>query len=361
MIHETHLREVLRQVIDPELGRNIVDLNMVRDLAFDPAQGSVRFTLALTIPNCPMRERLVQEARAALERLPEVHKVDITVTAMSDEERRALLGQGSTQPPKLAGVNRIRQVVAVVSGKGGVGKSSITAMLAVALRRSGQSVGILDADITGPSIPKLFGLPAGGLRGSDQGILPAITRSGIRVVSANLMLPEEDAAVVWRGPLITGLIQQFWGQVLWGKLDTLLVDLPPGTSDPLITVVRQLPLRGAVLVTTPQQLAALVVRKAVHLLRNLNIPVLSVVENMAYYPCPQSGEAHEIFGPSHAHEVAQAANTSLIVRLPINPEVTRLGDAGRIEEVQLTDLAPLIEALSPVTTQPQVGQSTISA
>ncbi len=351
-IDDAILREVLRQVVDPELGRNIIDLGMVRDLTFDPREERVHFTLALTTAACPLRHRLVEEARAALLRLPGIRDVEVTLGVMSEEERRAVLGSGVSQPPKLAGLNRIRQVIAVVSGKGGVGKSSLTALLAVALRRQGQKVGILDADITGPSIPKLFGLPAGGLRGNDLGILPAITRTGIRVVSANLMLPEEDAAVAWRGPLITGLIQQFWGQVLWGQLDTLLVDLPPGTSDPLLTVVRQMPLRGAVLVTSPQQLAALVVRKAVNLLKNLNVPVLGVVENLAYYPCPQTGEPHEIFGPSHAAEVAAAAGCEVIVRLPIRPDLTLLGDAGRIEEVDLPELAPLLAQVLAPAPQP---------
>ncbi|WP_054520351.1 Mrp/NBP35 family ATP-binding protein [Thermanaerothrix daxensis] len=351
MLNETILREVLRQVIDPELDRNIVDLGMVRDLTWEAASGRVRFTLALTTAACPLRHRLADEARTALLRLPGVSEVEVVLGVMSDEERQAMLGGSHAQAPKLAGFNRIGQVIAVVSGKGGVGKSSLTALLAVALGRQGQKVGVLDADITGPSIPKLFGLPAGGLRGNEAGILPAITRTGIRVVSANLMLPEEDAAVAWRGPLITGLIQQFWGQVLWGKLDTLLVDLPPGTSDPLLTVVRQMPLRGAVLVTSPQQLAALVVRKAVNLLKTLNVPVLGVVENLAYYPCPQSGEHHEVFGPSHAYEVAVAAGCDLLVRLPIDPSLTQLGDAGRIEEAELPELAPLVARLLGVVTQ----------
>ncbi|WP_299025388.1 Mrp/NBP35 family ATP-binding protein [uncultured Thermanaerothrix sp.] len=349
---ETILREVLRQVIDPELGRNIVDLGMVRDMSIEVEEGRVRFTLALTTATCPLRHRLAEEARAALLRLPGVNEVEVVLGVMSEEERRAALGTAAPQPPKLTGFNRIGQVIAVVSGKGGVGKSSLTALLAVALRRQGQKVGILDADITGPSIPKLFGLPAGGLRGNETGILPAITRTGIRVVSANLMLPTEDAAVAWRGPLITGLIQQFWGQVLWGQLDTLLVDLPPGTSDPLLTVARQMPLKGAVLVTSPQQLTALVVRKAVNLLKNLNVPVLGVVENLAYYPCPQTGEPHEIFGPSHAAEVAEAAECKVVVRLPIRPELTMLGDAGRIEEVDLPELAPLLAYVGATVSQP---------
>jgi Mrp family chromosome partitioning ATPase len=235
--------------------------------------------------------------------------------------------------PKLNTASQIKRVIAVLSGKGGVGKSSVTALLAVALAHAGQKVGILDADITGPSIPKLFGLPPGGLRGNDQGILPGITPLGIRIISTNLMVPEEDTAVIWRGPLITGAINQFWSDVLWGKLDTMLVDLPPGTSDATLTVLQTLPINGVVLVTTPQQLASLVVRKAVRMIQQLNVPILGVVENMSYYPCPDTGKHHDIFGPSHADEIASLANAPVWARLPIDPQVAALADAGQIEAV----------------------------
>ncbi len=337
MITEQEIREALKKVIDPEIGRNIVDLGMAREIQISDS-GAVRFTLALTVPTCPMRDQMAYNAQAVLKALPDISSVQVDFGVMTEEERKAVIAQAQPILPKLNILNKVDQVVAVMSGKGGVGKSSVTAMLAVALARSGQKVGILDADITGPSIPKLFGLPAGGLRGSEQGILPAITPLGIRIISTNLMVPEEDTAVIWRGPMISTTIQQFWNNVLWGRLNTLLVDLPPGTADAAITVIKNLPLSGAVLITSPQQLAALVVRKAVHMLKNLDIPILGIIENFSYYPCPDTGKRHEIFGPSHAAEIAEVAQTEVLARLPINPEIALKMDAGLAEQVQSPDL-----------------------
>jgi Mrp family chromosome partitioning ATPase len=338
------LIEQLRKVSDPELGRNIVELGMVKDLQID-AKGLVSFTLALTIPGCPMKSQMERDARMALLAMEGVKDVKITFGAMSEEDRRKILGNNQQQLPKLNAFNKIDKVIAVLSGKGGVGKSSISALLACALARSGKKVGILDADITGPSIPRLFGLPAGGLKGNDMGILPAVTRTGIKVVSTNLMVPNEDAAVIWRGPMITGTIQQFWREVLWGTLDVLLVDLPPGTSDAALTVMQTIPVNGVVLVSSPQLLANMVVRKADSMLKQLNIPVLGVVENMSYYPCPDTGKQHLIFGPSHAEELAQAVNTDVALQLPINPSIAELGDNGRIEEAAQPGLEKILELI----------------
>ena len=236
-------------------------------------------------------------------------------------------------------------MIAVLSGKGGVGKSSVSALLACELARAGKKVGILDADITGPSIPRLFGLPPGGLKGSDQGILPAVTKLGIKIVSTNLMVPDENAAVIWRGPMISSTIQQFWREVLWGTLDVLLVDLPPGTSDAALTVMQSIPVNGVVLVSTPQQLACRVVRKADSMLKQLNIPVLGVVENMSYYPCPDTGKLHLIFGPSHAAELAKEVNTALSVQLPIDPQIAELGDIGKIEDFRQPELNVILDVI----------------
>ena len=334
----------LTKVSDPELGRNIVELGMVKDLKITEA-GLVTFTLALTIPGCPMKSQMERDARMALLAVEGVKDVKITFGAMSEEERRKVLGHTQPQLPKLNQFNHIKKVIAVLSGKGGVGKSSVSALLACELARAGKKVGILDADITGPSIPRLFGLPAGGLKGSDQGILPAVTGLGIKVVSTNLMVPDENVAVIWRGPMISGTIQQFWGEVLWGTLDVLLVDLPPGTSDAALTVMQSIPVNGVVLVSTPQQLAGMVVRKADSMLKQLKIPVLGVVENMSYYPCPDSGKNHLIFGPSHAQELAKAVDTALSIRLPIDPGIAELGDAGKIEEARRPELADLLKLL----------------
>ncbi len=342
MPSEKDIMEALQRVMDPELHRSIVELNMVRDLKIEDS--AVSFTLALTVPTCPMRNQMADNARSILMGMPGVEKVDLQFGAMTDEERRALMG-GQQGLPKLNQFNKIDHVVAVMSGKGGVGKSSVTALLAAALARRGYKVGVLDADITGPSIPKLFGLPSGGLRGSEAGMLPASTKTGIKVVSINLLLKEADTPVIWRGPMIAGAIQQFYNDALWGKLDYLLVDLPPGTSDAALTVVQSLPLSGVVMVTTPQDLATLVVRKAVHMVQQLNIPVLGIVENMSYFECPDNGKRYELFGPSHAGEVAAATGAPVAARMPVNPAVATLSDAGKVEEVDAPEMEALAERI----------------
>ncbi|NMC79842.1 MAG: Mrp/NBP35 family ATP-binding protein [Chloroflexi bacterium] len=336
---ENEIKDALSKVIDPELGRNLVELNMVRDLRIQDSR--VSFTLALTVPTCPLRNQMAENARQALLALPGIDAVEIAFSAMDANERQAVLGS-APQLPSLGHFNQVKNMLAVMSGKGGVGKSSVTALLAASLVRKGYKVGILDADITGPSIPKLFGLPAGGLRGGEAGMLPAISRSGIRIVSTNLLLKEEDMPVIWRGPMISATIQQFWNEALWGRLDYLLVDLPPGTSDAALAVTQNLPLGGVLLVTTPQELAALVVRKAIHMVQQLGIPILGIVENMSYFHCPDNGKDYPIFGPSHAEEIASAAGVTAITRLPIDPQVAALCDAGQVEKVQ----SPPIDALA---------------
>jgi ATP-binding protein involved in chromosome partitioning len=345
MPSEKDLLNALSHVIDPELGRNIVELTMVRDLKFN--NGTVSFTIALTVPGCPLREKLASDSRAALMAVKGVSNVEIGFTAMTDEERRKVLGNGRhPQLPKLNTLNEIKQVFAVMSGKGGVGKSSVTAQLAVALRRKGYNVGILDADITGPSIPKVFGLPAGGVRAAEQGFLPAVTGLGIKVMSINLLVKDDDTPAVWRGPMITSAIRQFWEETLWGKLDYLLVDMPPGTSDAAITVVQNLPLTGVIMVTTPQELSAMVVRKAVNMLNSLNIPIVGVVENMSFFPCPDGGKPHYVFGPSHAHEIAELAKSPVALTLPIDPQVAVRCDAGHAELLDVSTFQPLVDQVT---------------
>ncbi len=338
--------DLLKQVKDPELKENIVELEMVRDLSFDA--GCVTFTLALTIPGCPMKDRMAADARAVLLEHPAISEVEIAFGAMSKEEVKALFEKvkKTSQPSFLAQMNRVEKIIAVMSGKGGVGKSSVTGLLASSAARLGKKVGILDADITGPSIPKLFGLPAGGLRGGDAGMLPALTRGGIKVVSTNLLLKEEDTPTIWRGPLIAATIRQFWTHTIWGNLDYLFVDLPPGTSDAAITVLQNLPLSGVILVTTPQDLSTLVVKKAIHMVQKMNFPILGIVENMSFYPCPDTGNRHEIFGPSHVEEIAQLADTKITAKIPITPQIAANCDAGTLEELQLEPMDELIKHLT---------------
>jgi len=343
MTTTTEVMNALKKVMDPELHRSVVDLNMVRDLSVN--EEKVSFVLALTIPECPLRDQLERDARTAVQNLPGVQKVSIVLGAMTEEERRAVLGMPNEQPGLAAANNRIGRVIAVMSGKGGVGKSLVTGLLATALKRAGQRVGILDADITGPSIPKLFGVH-GPPKVSDTGIEPVQSRTGIQLMSINFLLSEEGEAVIWRGPMISGAIKQFWGDVQWGTLDTLLVDLPPGTSDAALTVMQSLPINGILMVTTPQSLANMIVRKAVKMAQAINMPILGVIENMGGFVAPDTGKRYDIFGPSHAEEVATLAGAPVLARLPIDPQVAALCDAGEIETVTLPEMNACVEALA---------------
>ncbi|HEY1976737.1 MAG TPA: P-loop NTPase [Candidatus Baltobacteraceae bacterium] len=247
-------------------------------------------------------------------------------------------------PGEFAGRAKIAHVVPIMSGKGGVGKSLVTALIAIGLRRRHLRVGILDADITGPSIPKLFGLhtplliEADPVKKTPQGqsqplMVPAVSRSAIEIVSSNLLTDKEDTAMVWRGPIVSGVIRQFYEQVVWSELDYLLIDLPPGTSDAPLTVLQSLSIDGVVLVTMPQALATMIVRKAANLVHQLKKPVIGVVENMSYFVAPDTGTRYEIFGPSYADRVAELAQAPVLARIPIDPEKARLADEGRVEEI----------------------------
>ncbi len=327
MVSAKQVLEALQRVQDPELRQDLVTLGMVHDIQI--TGGRVSFTLALTTLACPLRGQIVEEARAAVAVLEGVEEVQVNLREMSAEEKRALF---PSEEGVAASRNHIRRVVAVMSGKGGVGKSLVAGMLAASLRRQGYRVGVLDADITGPSIPRLFFPHLSQPQGGPLGIIPAETAQGILVISINLLLPREDDAVIWRGPMISRAIQQFWGDVLWGDLDLLVVDLPPGTSDAALTVLQSLPLDGVVMVTSPQRLAGMVVRKAARMVRQLGVRLLGLVENMSYVLCPGSQEPFELFGPSHAREIAVQAGVPLLGRLPIDPRISTLGDEGRLEE-----------------------------
>jgi hydrogenase maturation protease len=217
-----------------------------------------------------------------------------------------------------------------MSGKGGVGKSLVAGLLATSFARQGKGVGILDADITGPSIPKMFGIDARPA-GSETGILPVLSRSGIAIMSMNLLLPSEDEAVIWRGPLLSKAITQFWEEVLWGKLDYLIIDLPPGTGDAALTVLQAIPISGVIDVFTPQELTEMIVKKAVRMAQKMNVRVLGVVENMSYLVLPETGKKMEIFGKSKGQDMASASGAPLLGTLPIDPELAKLCDEGQIE------------------------------
>jgi Mrp family chromosome partitioning ATPase len=242
-------------------------------------------------------------------------------------------------------IAEVKHVIAVMSGKGGVGKSLVSGLLAMGLRRRGYAVGILDADITGPSIPKMF-FPNGAFpQAAIEGLLPPVTAGGLKIMSINLLLTNEDQAVIWRGPLISSAIRQFWDEVVWGKLDYMVVDLPPGTSDASLTTLQSLPMSGVVLVTSPQDLAGMVVRKAAHMVKQLEAPILGLVENMSYFECPDNGRRYEIFGPSHAEETAAKLGTHLLGCLPILPELAALSDSGAIESYTGDIFTPIADEL----------------
>lgn len=241
--------------------------------------------------------------------------------------------------------NEVASVVGVMSGKGGVGKSLVAALLACAMREAGCAVGILDADVTGPSIPKMFGIVERPDM-NELGIFPVRTRSGISAMSINLFLDRPDGAVIWRGPLISNTVKQFWQDVFWGKLDYLLVDLPPGTADVPITVMQSLPLDCAVIVTSPQDLASLVVRKAVDMCRHMEVPVLGLVQNMAWLKCPKCGEIIYPFGQADGEALAREMGIPHILDLPIDPEVSARADAGTIEEYGGNPFSDKIDAIS---------------
>ena len=231
----------------------------------------------------------------------------------------------------------VKHVIGVVSGKGGVGKSLVTSMLTTAMQVKGNACGILDADITGPSIPKAFGLKGPAMQ-NEMGLLPAKTKTGIEVMSINLLLDKEDQPVVWRGPVISGVIQQFWSEVFWGDVDYMFVDMPPGTGDVALTVFQSLPVDGIVIVTTPQDLVTMIVKKAVNMANMMNIPILGIVENMSYLECPDCGKKISVFGESKLDEVAKELNIPVLAKLPIRSEIASLVDKGAVELAEIKEL-----------------------
>jgi Mrp family chromosome partitioning ATPase len=241
----------------------------------------------------------------------------------------------------------IRHVIGVVSGKGGVGKSFVTASLAVQMAKAGYKVGILDADITGPSIPKMFGVH-GNVVGDERGMIPLESKDGIRVMSINLLMEDEEAPVVWRGPVIAGVVKQFWNETVWGDLDYLFVDMPPGTGDVPLTVFQSIPVDGIIIVTSPQELVQMIVKKAYNMAQMMHIPVLGVVENFSYLKCPNCGKEIKLFGESHIDETAGEMGIAVLGKLPLDPEYARLADKEdfySIENPYLTEAVRVIRAL----------------
>ncbi len=240
--------------------------------------------------------------------------------------------------------SNIKKVIGIVSGKGGVGKSLVTSLLASATAKSGKKAAILDADLTGPSIPKAFGISERATADED-GLIPAESIGGIKIMSLNLLLEDETDPVVWRGPVIAGTVKQFWTDVNWGDVDYMYVDMPPGTGDVPLTVFQSLPVDGIVIVTSPQELVSMIVEKAVKMARLMNIPILGIVENMSYYTCPDCGKKHSIFGESHIENTAKDFDIPAFAKLPIDPELARLVDQGNVEKYPVDAILPLAETI----------------
>jgi len=261
--------------------------------------------------------------------------------ATAENEGRTPVSKSKSGPEsfkeKTNDYNDINRVIAVVSGKGGVGKSLVTAMLAILLRRKGYNVGILDADITGPSIPKMFGVTKKA-EASELGIFPERTNNDIKIMSINLLLQQVDSPVIWRGPLLASAVKQFWTDVLWGELDFLFIDMPPGTGDVPLTVFQSIAPDGIVIVTSPQELVSMIVRKAYNMAKQMNVPVLGIVENMSYVKCPGCGTEIPLFGKSDIENISKQLNVPLLGRLPIDPEISALVDKGMVERFDNGDL-----------------------
>ncbi len=321
MVSEEQIRKELEAIAVPGVGRTLGSLNAVREIKTDDGKVSVTISTAAL---SPIAQQLVRASTVKrLEAMPEVKSADVAMVEIPTKE-----------------LNNVKNVIAIMSGKGGVGKSLVAGMLAIALRNKGYEVGILDADITGPSIPKMFGVNSRPT-GSSTGIMPVLSRTGIGVMSINLLLPAEDDAVIWRGPVIAKAITQFWEDVHWGNLDYLIVDLPPGTADVPLTVMQSFPINGVIIVFTPQDLTAMIVRKAVNMAHKLEKPVLGVFENMSYLYIPEIDKKIELFGRSRAEDMAAAAGAPLLGRMPVDPELVKLIDEGKIEDYR----TPLLEEL----------------
>ena len=333
MVTESQIRESLNGVLVPGIKRSLEGLNLVREVA--RSDHGVKITLASAALSSSAQDWVKTKSKEVIEKLPEVNKIEVEFIEAKPAE-----------------LNKIGNTFAVMSGKGGVGKSLVASLAAVALIRQGYEVGILDADITGPSIPKMFGI-TDRPTGSDTAILPVLSRSGIEIMSINLLLPSEDDAVIWRGPLIGKTITQFGEEVLWGKLDYLIIDLPPGTADAPLTVMQSFPISGVIIVFTPQDLVEMIVRKAVNMTQKMGKPVLGVVENMSYLYVPEIDKRIELFGKSRGEEMAQAAHAPLLGQLPIDPTLAKLCDEGNIErydaEIMNSFSKRLTEAISAKT------------
>lgn len=318
MAAESAVWEALRNVQDPELKKSLVDLHMVRDVRISAEE--VRVTLALTTLGCPMKKRIVQDVKDAVGLLEGVSVVEVDLTAMTREELDRLF-------PKhpLKGIDKVARFIAVASGKGGVGKTTVAINLALALAQEGREVGLLDADVYGPSIPVMLGLSSRPK--AESGMILPLERFNLKIMSFGFFL-DESQPLIWRGPLVAKTIRQFLDDVMWGSLDFLVVDLPPGTGDPSITIAQAIPAASVVMVTTPQEVALADVRKAIGMFREMHVQIRGLVENMSYYQCDHSSERIALFGSGGGETLSRETGIPLLASIPIDIELRKGGDAG---------------------------------
>lgn len=326
-MNENDVIKALTTVQDPELQRNIVDLGMVRDVAVDGDHVAVR--IVLTTAGCPLKGRIQAETEAALRKIAGARLIAVTMDAMSAEERDQLAASkpsGEPLPETIFGPGSNTRVLAIASGKGGVGKSTVTVNLAVALAQQGHAVGLLDADVYGPTIPLMLGMPSTAPPAHEGKLVPP-ERYGIKVVSMGFFLPDNEP-VIWRGPMLGRAMEQFLGDVLWGSPDFLLIDLPPGTGDVALTISQMIPAAEMIIVTTPQEAASKVAVKAAKMAQMTDHRLVGVIENMSYFICPGCGEKHHVFGRGGAFEIARAMDTVLLGRVPLDEATRKGGDTG---------------------------------
>jgi ATP-binding protein involved in chromosome partitioning len=321
LVSKEAVLDALRTIIDPDLHRDIVSLGMIKQLEIKPENGGARvgFTFELTTPACPVRDRFKSQAEQAVSRVPGVSAVDVTMSA----NVRASAPAGQNNQLQIPGV---KNVIAVGSGKGGVGKSTVAANLAVALAQSGARVGLLDADVYGPSVPSLMGIHD-GIRAEDRQLIPNEAH-GVKLMSLGFMT-EANRPVIWRGPMVGQAVKQMLGDVRWGELDYLLVDLPPGTGDASLTLVQSIPLSGMVVVTTPQDVALGIATKALQMFRGLNVPILGIIENMSYFQCPECGHQSHIFSHGGGAKASAAEKVPYLGEVPLDTDIRLSGDEGQ--------------------------------
>ncbi len=322
----------LRSVMDPEIGKDLVSLGMIRNVAVDG--GRVTLDLVLTTPACPKKSEIAKAVEGAVREIPGVSGVDVRVSADVRAAKDPMEGRRA--------IPGVRNIIAVASGKGGVGKSTLSVNIAVALGRSGARVGLLDADIYGPSIPTLLSMKGYKLTGEDDMILPA-ERGGMKVLSIGFML-EDDSPVIWRGPMLMKALEQFLHGTRWGELDYLVIDLPPGTGDVQLSLVQMTPVAGAIVVTTPQDLALIDVKKAVRMFEKVGVPILGVIENMSYFLCPHCSGRSEIFGHGGAEATCRQMGLKFLGEVPLQVELREASDAGHPLVMRRPD-APAAQAI----------------